>query len=1089
MSEGSVTGSDIDIVDLTSDEYDHPAPDNHDSATPAPQEIFLAVNGHGEPICHMVDGPEAVDPMDVDDIADEVDDLQSPQLSDEESLFVEDDGNGPPGPPSPPSSDGSDSANDSENSEEDNEGDDADDRVIQQNQPPINGGNPGGDDPDDDGSDNSGPNDEDPEDEPDPDEDEDEDEDNDSINDQDVEGDVLHGWKNERAELHQCLDEEHIDVPDFQGNCVKTCLPLWIELAHKLKNYRNLFLKERIVLRGVRSRNRIRATQRNRNIRALIEAVRESYAANQTNVNVNERLCRENAAIRELLSEEDLEDFPDAVRLPVNDMFMSLPEHIRVYVPEAVRYLFRHWRQGPTKKPRKTEREWPKVYRRWILYGRHPNYDDWGKVYQLACKEENMSWALGRNMSPKTHPHLRLRVPTEAEEARALGGEGSTPQPHRRDQSAGLEEPFPFNDLPEVLQIEILRLALVFDGEVVHAISRLDPMYEPASIHRNCNNQLSLFHRFHIGREAVSLSMGAIHPQRLLAPLLGRFARRIGPKLQHLQHIEILWIGSQRLTYEIDEKNKYTSRRTHDLAFLPAARRLKTIAIHLSESAVSYMRRKHEPPQIVQYMVEKTANQPNFRRNRALRTLQGVDYLYCLRGVSQVTLWDYDKYHNTKHKVPVRDWTFVRDINESVRREKDQHEAHLSQLRYLAPMLGGLRPSSALAELLEAVINPPAPPTGLLSPPPEDEALYPRPQSPVDLTSDDEDSDLDDGSNVEDQGESEDSDGGGSDDEDDGDSDDGDDGNSDDGDDGDSDDEDDDGFDDHPFDGHGGGDDAADFNHDNRQEEDDVVRYLGSRLGYDSEEHKYEPGQCNEAWPNNGAHYEIMSDSEDEEDIPSPVADEHAESISEAADDNGEDISEAVDADADQAAMPPPPAPARDRISEGPQGEQREQRDRSASLFVTSPERERQTPFAVKVETPPPRTSLASGAPTDNNAVRVNVTPPRETREESDLFASPTRYNEIVPQGGDRTSPIDLTRDLGLETPVPPSRSPSRSSPTGSQGQEQNKRSYGAFVSDSGDENDADDEDDCVVLESPPKRARRFDDRDDDGQSEQSQPS
>ncbi|KAM0355876.1 hypothetical protein ACHAPU_000263 [Fusarium lateritium] len=531
----------------------------------------------------------------------------------------------------------------------------------------------------------------------------------------------------------------------------------------------------------------------------------------------------------------------------------------------------------------------------------------------------------------------------------------------------------------------------------------------------------------------------------------------------------MLWMGSQELTYKIDRKKKYTSRRTHDLALLAEARRLKTIAIHLPESSVQYMRRKHEPPQIVQYMVEKTENQPNFRRNRALRTLQGVDYLYCLRGVSQVTFWDYDKHLETQNEVPVRDWTFVRDINESARQEKDQRQTRYSQLLYLTPMLGGLRPSSTLAELLEATINPPAPPTGLLSPPPEGEPLYPHPQSLVDLTSDNEDSDVDDSSDGEDSADDGDNDGFG------------------------------DGFGGDPFgsDGgggnRGGGDGVAGVNHDNGQEEDDLVQYLGNRLGYDSEEHKYEPDQSNEVWPNNGARYEILSDDEDEEDMISPLADEDAEDVSEAADDEEEDMSEAADDygedmpetfDAGQTDMPPPPAPAQDSASEGSRGEQGEQRDRSASLFVTSPERERQTPFAVKVETPPPppppqRTSPASGAPTNSIAVHGDATPPRETREESGLFVSPSRYSEIVPEGGDRTSPIDLTRELGLETPVPPSRSPSHSGPTGIQGEEQNKRSHGAFVSD--------DEDDCIVLESPPKRARRFnDENDEDGQSKRS---
>jgi hypothetical protein len=136
-----------------------------------------------------------------------------------------------------------------------------------------------------------------------------------------------------------------------------------------------------------------------------------------------------------------------------------------------------------------------------------------------------MSSAFGKRKPPNTHPLLKLRPPTNEEEARALGGNGGccTPPPCQRRWSSPAEQdppPFRFNDLPDDIQVKILRIGLVFDGELVHAISRLDPYYEPESGHLNCNRRTSLFHRFHIGREQVSLTFGTIHPQRLLAPLL-----------------------------------------------------------------------------------------------------------------------------------------------------------------------------------------------------------------------------------------------------------------------------------------------------------------------------------------------------------------------------------------------------------------------------------------------------------------------------------------------------------------------------------------------------------------------------------------
>jgi len=109
-----------------------------------------------------------------------------------------------------------------------------------------------------------------------------------------------------------------------------------------------------------------------------------------------------------------------------------------------------------------------------------------------------------------------------------------------------------------------------------------------------------------------------------------------------------------------------------------------------------------------------------------------------------VTFWDYDKWCATEEKVPVRDWTFIQDVNNAVRRDKLPRDELLSRIRYLAPIMVGCRPSVALAARLERFINPPS--TGLLSPPPD---LFPQLQTAVhdaedgsgDEATDDEDSD------------------------------------------------------------------------------------------------------------------------------------------------------------------------------------------------------------------------------------------------------------------------------------------------------------------------------------------------------------
>ncbi|KAM0217215.1 hypothetical protein ACHAQD_000132 [Fusarium lateritium] len=1054
MSDESLSDSDIDVIDLNSDEEGQAIHDHQDFGTPVPQEIILGVNGQGSPIPHMVDGPQRADSMDIDDAEAEDDELLA---NNEESLFVDNDGyysDSGDVPSSPP--------NDDDNDE--------DVAPIQPNQPGVNMGNPGGDDdpgddsgddPDDDISDDGSEAEANP------------DQDNHPINDPDVEGDALHGHKTVLADVSKCLEEERVNAPEFYGNCLETCYPPWWKLAQTLRDIRTLFLEERQTLARCKATNRARVTDRNRTIRELreqnlayLEVVQAFYRANAENTRINQDLHEENEALRGLVSEEDLGDFPDAIDLPLSDMEAAVSQETRDLLPANLRNYVRISRR----KPRKTKRVWPKVYRRWIRSGRYRGYNDWGDIYKLSCTEENMSSAFGKGKPPNTHPLLRLCRPTDEEEAKAIGGEGEccTPPPYRRCLSLPAEpdfQPFRFNDLPDDIQVKILRIVLVFDGEPVHAVSRLDPYYEPDSDHLNCNQQTSLLHRFHIGREQVSLTFGTIHPQKLLAPLL-------------------------RLTYEIDQKHKYTSRRTDDLAPLTEARRLKSIAVYLPESSKQYMRRRHEPPHIVAHMADKTELQPNFRKARALRTLQGVDYFYCLRGVHEITFWDYDKYRTTGQKVPVRDWTFVRDINESVRREKVREDAHFSELRYLAPF-NGLRPSTNLARILEAVVNPPPEPTGLLSPPPESENMYPHPQSPVSLTSDAEDqSEEESGGDVDDdQGDS---------------------------------DPDDDPDQDYDDGGGGGGDSAVGADHDNRsrsanshspephenddgQEEEYILRLLGESRN-DPEEHKYEPGSSNEVWSDNGATYNLSSDDEDEDDesqaadgdneesgavdgdneddTPGAVDGENEDGTSEAIDVENEDgTSEAIDVenedaisepiDVGQAAMPPPPAPIQDRSSEDAQGQQHGERERSGSLFVRSPDRERQSEFVTKVETPtppPPQSparSVADSLRSSSRAVHDEATPVRQTREESDLFVSPTPYDNIVPQpqAGDRASPIDLTEDLDVTTSARASHSSSPGQGRG-QGQGQNKRPWADITSDSGEE------DDCVLLGRSPKRPR-----------------
>ncbi|KAF5722609.1 hypothetical protein FMUND_2671 [Fusarium mundagurra] len=1014
MSDGSSSGSDVEFIDLTEDDNSHPDIDGHYNDAPDQEDILLGLDVHGEPISHSIYRPGG--PMDTDNEEESSDDgQQTPEA--EESLFFGDDDDdgeisngdgddgGHRGPPSPPSSDDpgseSDGSEDTDNHHDDDDDDEDDDEDVDDqsqanhhNQGASNGGSPGGDDSGDDSS----------EDEADPDEEDpdDEDVDNNPINHDDEEGNVEHGHKNPNGNLLQVLEEERVEWPEWNGQCFDTCHPIWDRVARKFAHYRNQFLHKRNELRECKRVNRNRVTDRNRRIRELNErvdimkeAVREFYAANETNIQENIRLVAENEALRDLVPEEELEDFPDPVRLRIEDMEASLPQDIRNRLPPDVKTRLRVWRRRPVNL-RKTERLWPKAYTRWVRRGHHPDYDNWGDIYKLSCQEENMSWAFGKNTPPKTHPHLVLCAPTAEQERSAIMDEGEsecggcTPQPHHRREcgqdeeqdlgTAALDLLRP--DQRHFIMIKALQYVLVFDDEVVHAISRLDPYFEPKRVDRNCNNKVSLLHRFHIGRERVSLTFGTINPQELLAPLM---------------HIELLWMGSQRLTYRVDSRGKYTSRRTHDLAYLPEACRLKTVAIHLPESSKQYMRRKHEPPQIVEFLAQKTASQPNFRRFRALRTLQGADYLYCLRGVREVTFFDYDMWRDDGMKMPVRDWTFVRDINESVRREKSANDEHFSQLRNLAPLL--IRPSVELARQLEEIVNPEPQRMGLMSPPPD---MYPQLQAALDLADSSEngsDGDASDGDSDEEMGEDTDDDGS------DGDGDDG-------------------GADAYFNYQHLGADDHGGERDESPADLDELAAGLSDILSDDQSDSDSEQEQKKEVWSNNGQTIDLMSDDEDDED------------------DDGSQYG----------------------------------RDRSTSLFVRSPPREHRPEFTTKVETPsPPRATPPALAD------QAQITPVRETRADSSLFVSPTPYEALNPQAGNRSSPIDLTEPMGVSfsSPAPSSRSSSSSSSCSSGF----KREWSFISMDDDDENDGDDEDEGFrVLGSLPKRPRRPDgDGDDDG--------
>ncbi|KAK7428340.1 hypothetical protein QQZ08_005097 [Neonectria magnoliae] len=368
--------------------------------------------------------------------------------------------------------------------------------------------------------------------------------------------------------------------------------------------------------------------------------------------------------------------------------------------------------QLQNRKRQKTEPTWPNLLEKWITHGPGPHcppgIQTWEDAYKLTCRETNMS-----SHPNVTHPDLRFRSATDAEEANGMGvGFIRNPEEYQRQ---GI---FPFEQLDFSLQLKILRLVLVHDGEMVHAISRLDPYHEPSQVPRNCAGKISLLHRFHVGTSRISVTF-ATDPQAMLAPLSGRFAAGIKQRLQRIQDIEILWTGSQQLTYQPNIRGKFRSRRTVPLTWLGEASRLKTLIVHVQESSPSYIRRKHEPRGIIRYMRDKTEQQPNFRLFRSLRTLQGLDYINMLRGMETVSFFDYDKWIENKVKAPVRDFTFVMDVNNAVRRPKSDRDLKRSKFRNLALLIPDYRPRAEDRLALEKAIERKVPSGEPLTPPPE----------------------------------------------------------------------------------------------------------------------------------------------------------------------------------------------------------------------------------------------------------------------------------------------------------------------------------------------------------------------------------
>lgn len=165
----------------------------------------------------------------------------------------------------------------------------------------------------------------------------------------------------------------------------------------------------------------------------------------------------------------------------------------------------------------------------------------------------------------------------------------------------------------------------------------------------------------------------------------GRFCKGIGDRrASRLQYVELTWAGSQYLTAEptisTSKRGKavqnWDSVRTRPLSFFLKLRRLRTLSIFLDESSPDYERRSYESPETKAKLLEHTANQPNFRQNRSIRTIHGLDYLYALRGLVSIRLFDLWAMLGDQSVVaamrPIRDTSFLADLNSTVTMQSRQ---------------------------------------------------------------------------------------------------------------------------------------------------------------------------------------------------------------------------------------------------------------------------------------------------------------------------------------------------------------------------------------------------------------------------------
>ncbi|KAK0640858.1 hypothetical protein B0T16DRAFT_461000 [Cercophora newfieldiana] len=383
-----------------------------------------------------------------------------------------------------------------------------------------------------------------------------------------------------------------------------------------------------------------------------------------------------------------------------------------------------------------TQRTWPDELRQALADAQRaqaeqnlpqvPMIDDaqWEKIYKQCCKEENMSTQVSW-----VHPSIELSA--------RLDGLARCRDPYSQHRPKDPREAqFKFMSLPIGIQKRIFELWLHKHRRLVHCFSRLDP-HEPLaafpteaqlgprrsglnrgfywgvprrlSISQDLQDGDDVLRVLRVNKHFNFLGTHCFYGMNTFAfSSLGefyRFCQGSGQaRVERIQHIEITLVGNQYLTAprqlrpnaaafptpELARKPLPPfSLRTHALRWLQECRRLRTLVVHINEQAKSYMRRGYESVETIRYMVAKTNGQGNVRMSRSLRTVQGIDHIYQLRGLAWVRFYDLEQAQRSGdgERYRVRDWSFEDDIRNVCTMEKVPTRKNLSELENLKKLV------------------------------------------------------------------------------------------------------------------------------------------------------------------------------------------------------------------------------------------------------------------------------------------------------------------------------------------------------------------------------------------------------------------